>query len=227
MPYTQRETEQHVILEPAVSATSTVVWLHGLGADGFDFLPVAHELRLPESLAMRFIFPHARPRPVTVNNGYVMRAWYDIKSFGGAGMEDDVGMRESARVVDAYIDEQIAAGIAAERIFIAGFSQGGAVALHTGVRYGRRLAGILALSTYLPLRTTVAAEASAVNRDIPILMCHGIYDGVVPAAMGVASRDILQQLGYSVEWRTYPLEHTVSMDEIADISAWMQARLRV
>lgn len=225
MPYTQHESEQHVILEPAVAARSAVIWLHGLGADGFDFVPIVPELQLPESAAIRFIFPHARPRPVTVNNGYVMRAWYDIKSFGGSGMEDDEGMRESARIVDAYVDEQTAAGIAPGRIFLAGFSQGGAVALHAGLRYPQRLAGILALSTYLPLRGTVAAEAAAANRDIPILMCHGTYDGVVPAAMGVASRDILQQLGYPVEWRTYPLEHSVSMQEIADISAWMRARL--
>lgn len=224
MPYSQRESEDLVVLEPQRPATAAVIWLHGLGADGFDFVPVAEELRLPETLPVRFIFPHARPRPVTINNGYVMRAWYDIVMLGGSGPEDDGGIRESASVVARLIQEQQTTGIAAQRVIVAGFSQGGAIALHTGLRYPERLAGILALSTYLPLRASVADEAAAANHDVPILMCHGVYDPVVPAAMGVASRDALTQLGYRIDWRTYPMEHSVNAREIADMSAWMQER---
>lgn len=223
MRYTQRESDNEVILEPASRASASVIVLHGLGADGFDFVPIVGELKL--DLPVRFIFPHARTRPVTVNNGYVMRAWYDIVTLGGSGPEDDAGICESAKRVDDYIAQEIKAGIAAKRIVIAGFSQGGAIALHAGLRYPERLAGILALSTYLPLRNSLAAEAAAANRDVPILMCHGTYDGVVPAAMGVASRDILLKLGHQVEWRSYPMEHSVSAAEIVDISRWLQARI--
>jgi phospholipase/carboxylesterase len=225
MPYTQRESDDAVVLEPSSSATATVIVLHGLGADGFDFVPIVSELKLPDALAVRFIFPHAKARPVTVNNGYVMRAWYDIIAFGGSGPEDDAGIRESAALVGRYVKGEQAAGIAANRVVIAGFSQGGAIALHTGLRYPERLAGILALSTYLPLRNSVQAEASANNRDVPILMCHGTYDRIVPAAMGVASRDLLMQLGYAVEWRSYPMEHSVNAEEIIEISNWLKARL--
>lgn len=226
MPYNQSESEDCVVLDPAAPATAAVIWLHGLGADGFDFVPVVNELQLPATLPVRFIFPHARPRPVTINNGYVMRAWYDIKQLGGRSpVEDDTGIRESAQVVSDYIHQQNAGGIATSRIVVAGFSQGGAIALHTGVRCPQRLAGILALSTYLPLQSSVAAEATPANRDVPILMCHGTYDPVVPAAMGVASRDVLQGLGYQIDWRTYPMEHSVSVEEIADIGAWLKQRL--
>jgi phospholipase/carboxylesterase len=224
MAHSQRETEESVVLEPDRPASAAVIWLHGLGADGFDFVPVVEELHLPETLPVRFIFPHARPRPVTVNNGYVMRAWYDIVMLGGSGPEDDGGIRQSAGVVARLIEQQQTAGIGAQRIVVAGFSQGGAIALHTGLRYPARLAGIMALSTYLPLRASLASEAAAANRDVPILMCHGIYDPVIPAAMGVASRDALTQLGYAVDWRTYPMEHSVNAQEIADMSAWMQDR---
>jgi phospholipase/carboxylesterase len=226
MPYSARESESHVILDPSSSPTAAVIWLHGLGADGYDFVPVVEELQLPPALPVRFIFPHARQRPVTINNGYMMRAWYDIKSLGGASrIEDDAGIRESAQVVGRYIEEQGAAGIAASRIVIAGFSQGGAIALHTALRYPQRLAGIMALSTYLPLQSSVASEASPANRDIPILMCHGVYDQVVPAAMGVASRDLLQKLNYTIDWQTYPMEHSVCMEEIGAISSWLQKQL--
>ena len=226
MPYSLRETPECVVLEPATAPTAAVIWLHGLGADGYDFVPIVDELRLPASLPVRFIFPHARPRPVTINNGHVMRAWYDIKSLGGGSrIEDDAGIRESAQVVGKYIEEQRAAGIDTKRIVIAGFSQGGAIALHTGVRYPQRLAGIMALSTYLPLQASVAAEATQANRDIPILMCHGVYDPVVPAAMGVASRDALQKLGYAIDWHTYPMEHSVCAEEIGAIAEWMRGKL--
>jgi phospholipase/carboxylesterase len=225
MSYVTRESADAVVVTPQIPPTAAVIWLHGLGADGFDFVPIVSELRLPESLPVRFIFPHATPRPVTINNGFVMRAWYDIKGFGPERPEDEAGIRESEGVVRQYMEQQIAQGIAADRIILAGFSQGGAIALQTGLRYPQRLAGIMALSTYLPLRATVAQEASQANRDVPILMCHGTYDPVVVPQMGEMSRDILRGLGYSIEWHSYPMEHSVCMDEIADISRWLQARL--
>ncbi len=221
-----QESAEDVVLNPCAAPVAAVIWLHGLGADGFDFVPIVEELRLPATLPVRFLFPHARTRPITINNGYVMRAWYDITSLGGGRTtEDEAGIRESEGVVRDYIEQQIATGIAADRIVIAGFSQGGAIALQTALRYPQRLGGVMALSTYLPLRQTLAKEANAANRDVPILMCHGSYDPMVPLALGEASREGLQGLGYSVEWRTYPMQHSVCMEEIADISAWLQARL--
>lgn len=225
MPYTTQESAEAVILSPQAPPSATVIWLHGLGADGFDFVPIVDELRLPPSLPVRFIFPHATPRPVTINNGFVMRAWYDIVGFGPERAEDEAGIRESEGVVKQYIEQQIAQGIPANKIVIAGFSQGGAIAFQSGLRYPQRLAGIMALSTYLPLGASVAAEASAANRDVPILMCHGSRDGVVPAQLGQKSRDTLQSLGYQIDWRTYPMEHSVCMEEVTDISKWLQARL--
>jgi len=226
MPHTPHETESAVTLEPSRAATATVILMHGLGADGYDFVPVVEELHLGDSLPVRFIFPHARPRPVTLNNGYVMRAWYDIKGLGGTRVEDDAGIRESAGVVEQLIADQAAKGIAAERIVLAGFSQGGAIALHTGLRHNARLAGILALSTYLPLRDSLAAEASESNRKTPILMCHGTQDQVIALPMASGSRDALKALGYAVDWREYPMPHSVSPQEIADISAWLRAVLK-
>jgi phospholipase/carboxylesterase len=225
MAYTTQESADAVVLDPSVNATSAVIWLHGLGADGFDFVPIVNELRLPTTLAARFIFPHATPRPVTINNGFVMRAWYDITGFGPDRAEDDAGIRESAVVVRKYIEQQIEQGIPASKIVIAGFSQGGAIAFQTGLRYPQRLAGIMALSTYLPLRASVANEASAANRDVPILMCHGTHDGVVPATLGETSRDMLLKLGYQIDWRSYPMAHQVCLEEVMDISKWLQQLL--
>ena len=225
MPYTTHESEENVVLEPATTADAAVIWLHGLGADGYDFVPIVDELRLPPTLAVRFIFPHARPRPVTINNGFVMRAWYDINGLGADRKEDDAGIRESAGVVNGYIEQQNARGVATERIVIAGFSQGGAIALQASLRYPERLGGVMALSTYLPLRESVAAEASRANKDLPILMCHGLRDPMIAAAIGKASRDQLVSLGYTVEWQSYPMEHQVCMEEVHDISRWLQARL--
>jgi phospholipase/carboxylesterase len=225
MPYTTHESEQSVVLEPAATADAAVIWLHGLGADGYDFVPIVDELRLPPTMAVRFIFPHARPRPVTINNGFVMRAWYDITGLGPDRKEDGEGIRESAGVVDDYIEQQSARGVTNERIVIAGFSQGGAIALHASLRYPQRLGGVMALSTYLPLNDTVAAEAAPANKDLPILMCHGLRDPMVPATLGQASRDLLTGLGYKVEWQSYPMEHQVCMEEVLDISKWLQARL--
>lgn len=225
MPHTTRESADAVILTPAAAPVAAVIWLHGLGADGFDFAPIVDELRLPATLPVRFVFPHAAPRPVTINNGYVMRAWYDIKGFGPERAEDDAGIRESEGVVKRYIEQEIAQGIPAGKIVIAGFSQGGAIALQTALRYPQRLAGVMALSTYLPLAASLPAEASAANRDVPILMCHGVHDPVVPMQMGEASRDALQLLGYRIEWRSYAMEHSVCMEEVVDVSNWLQARL--
>lgn len=225
MPYTTHESEESVVLEPAASADAAVIWLHGLGADGYDFVPIVNELRLLPTMAVRFIFPHARPRPVTINNGFVMRAWYDITGLGADRKEDEAGIRESAGVVNGYIEQQNARGVPTERIVLAGFSQGGAIALQASLRYPKRLAGVMALSTYLPLQGSVAAEAAPANKDVPILMCHGLRDPMIAAAIGKASRDRLVSLGYTVEWQSYPMEHSVCMEEVLDISRWLQARL--
>jgi phospholipase/carboxylesterase len=174
---------------------------------------------------VRFIFPHARPRPVTINNGFVMRAWYDITGLGADRKEDETGIRESADVVRGYIEKENASGIGSERIVIAGFSQGGAIAFQAALRHPKRLAGVMALSTYLPLRESLTAEGAPANKDVPILMCHGVRDPMVPMTLGQASRDALQSLGYKVEWKTYPMEHSVCMEEVLDISKWLQARL--
>jgi phospholipase/carboxylesterase len=225
MSHTVKETESAVTLEPASNATAAVIWMHGLGADGYDFVPIVEELRLPSSLPIRFVFPHAKARPVTINNGYVMRAWYDIKGLTRDGMEDDVGIRESETLVRDLIAAEVARGVPTRRIVLAGFSQGGAIALQAALRYDEPLAGIMALSTYLPLRALVPKEAHDANRSTPILMCHGTQDGVVVPQMGEMSRDALSALGYAVEWRVYPMQHSVCLEEINDISRWLQARL--
>ncbi len=225
MTYETYESEDAVTLEPTTPATGSVIWLHGLGADGYDFVPIVNELGLPASLSLRFVFPHARPRPVTINNGFVMRAWYDIKGLSRDGVEDDAGIRESQDVVQRYLQAEVDKGIAANRIVLAGFSQGGAIALQTALRHDTALAGVMALSTYLPLRARLATEASAANRAVPIFMAHGTQDQVVPLQLGEASRELLAQLGYQVEWHTYPMAHSVCLEEIVDIAAWLQARL--
>lgn len=228
--YRQEETDAAVVLQPGDTADAAVIWLHGLGADGFDFAPIVPELRLPTLLPIRFIFPHAPVRSVTVNNGYAMRAWYDIRvlssnALAGPGMEDVAGIRQSEALVRRYVEQEIATGMDPLRIIVAGFSQGGAVALQTALRYPQRLGGIMALSTYLPLRDVLAQEASAANRGLPILMCHGSADPLVPLALGERSRDVLLALKYPIDWRTYPMQHQVCVQEIADISQWLQARL--
>ena len=225
MKYRQEETEFEVTLSPRAPAVASVILLHGLGADGHDFVPIVGELGLPASLPVRFVFPHAPMRPVTVNNGFVMRAWYDIKSFTPAGRADVAGTTESARRVAGYIDRERQLGVAPARIVLAGFSQGGAVALYAGLRYPERLAGILAMSCYLPFPETLAAEKSAANADVPILLCHGLGDPVVPIAMGLEAREDLKKHGYAPQWRDYPMQHSVCMEEIADVAQWLQQRL--
>ena len=208
-------------IETAPQPTASVIWLHGLGADGRDFVPIVPELRLPSDLAIRFVFPHAPHRPVTINRGYVMRAWYDIAETEFGRREDEAGIRESEQAVRALIQCETERGVASERIVLAGFSQGGAVVLHTGLRLPQRLAGIMALSTYLPLADTLKAEAHPANADVPIFMAHGTDDPIIPLALGESSADLLTRRGANLEWRTYEMEHSVCLDEIQDIAGWL------
>ena len=202
-------------IETGRNPEAAIIWLHGLGADGHDFEPIVPELELPKPV--RFVFPHAPVRPVTINQGMRMRAWYDILQLGG-GPEDDAGLRASQKLTEELIRSQ---GMPANRIVLAGFSQGGAVTLLTGLRYPERLAGLLALSTYLPLAGSLAAERSDANRDLPVFMAHGRYDDLIPLDRAQASRAALEKLGYKVEWHDYPMPHSVCAPEIADISAFL------
>jgi phospholipase/carboxylesterase len=226
MQYTHRQTEHEVTLEPRAPAVASIVLLHGLGADGTDFVPIVDELRLPDALPTRFVFPHAPLRPVTVNAGYVMRAWYDIRSFTAEGRADAAGLAQSVGRINGYLRDEIARGISASRIVLAGFSQGGAVALAAGLRFPERLAGILALSAYLPFPQTLAAERSAANANVPILMCHGRLDPVVHLTLGQEARDVLTTLSYPVEWHEYPMQHEVCAAEIAEVGRWIEERFR-
>jgi phospholipase/carboxylesterase len=194
-----------------------VIWLHGLGADGHDFEPIVPELEL--SRPVRFIFPHAPVRPVTINNGMRMRAWYDIFQFGG-GPEDEAGLRASEGLLGELISQEKKRGIAASRIVLAGFSQGGAIVLQAGLRYPERLGGIMALSTYLPLQDKLT-EAHAANRDVPIFMAHGEYDDIIPLRRAEQSRDLLVKNGYAIDWHTYPMPHSVCPEEIGHISKFL------
>src|SRR5262245_14666954 len=196
--------------------------MHGLGADGHDFEPIVPELQIPRALPIRFVFPHAPTRPVTINAGMVMRAWYDVAAESGVRREDEAGVRASARAIEALIARENQRGLAAGQIVLAGFSQGGAMALHTGLRHGERLAGLLALSSFLPRPHTLAAEVSAANRDVPIFMAHGTRDPLIPLARARDSRDRLQTVGYALEWHEYPIPHSVSAEEIRDLSAWLR-----
>ena len=200
---------------------SAVIWLHGLGADGHDFAPIVPELGLPSSAKVRFIFPHAPMLPVTINGGYVMPAWYDVKSLDLSQEEDAAGIQSSQRQLEALLRHELERGIASTRIVLAGFSQGGAIALHTGLRYAAPLAGVLALSTYLPLPHTLRTEASPANTALPLFMAHGTADSVIPLAHGAASRDLLRQDGHAVEWHEYPMAHSVCAEEISDIGMWL------
>jgi phospholipase/carboxylesterase len=199
----------------------SVIWLHGLGADGHDFEPMVPQLRLKSALPLRFIFPHAPVRPVTLNGGMAMRAWYDLVSLERNSPQDLAGIEESAETVNRLIRQEVDRGIAADKIVIAGFSQGGAVALHAALRYPDRLAGLIALSTYLPKGEQLEAEASAANRDLPIFMAHGAQDPVVQPQLGEQSFRHLESLGYPIKWRTYPMPHAVCPQEIEHIRAWL------
>ena len=207
-----------VEIETGPEPRAAVIWLHGLGADGHDFEPIVPELELEQ--AVRFVFPHAPMRPVTINNGMRMRAWYDIFQFGG-GPEDEAGIRASQKIVETLIGAE-----KGRNIVLAGFSQGGAIVLQAALRHAEALAGVLALSTYLPLAAKVQAEASSANRTIPIFMAHGQYDEIIPLDRAEASRDALQRLGYAVEWHAYPMPHSVCAPEIADISRFLNRVLQ-
>lgn len=209
----------------AEQADATVIWLHGLGADGHDFEAIVPELRLPATYKIRFIFPHAPYRPITLNNGYVMRGWYDISSLSFDRQDDEQGIRESAQLIEQLIENEIARGISPSRIILAGFSQGGAVVLHTALRYSQSLGGLMVLSSYLPLANTLAQEATQENRHIPLFMAHGLQDEIVNYQYGVQSRLHLQQAGYAIDWHDYPMGHSVCMEEIRHISQWIQSIL--
>jgi phospholipase/carboxylesterase len=219
------ESESAVVVEPGTPATAAVIWLHGLGADGYDFVPIVPELKLPPKLSTRFVFPHAAPRPVTLNGGMRMRAWYDIRGLDRNAVHDEPGIRAAAALIDGLIDAQVTAGVPRRRIVLAGFSQGGAIALHLGLRQREALAGIMALSTYLPLEASAASELTAAGRATPVLMCHGSHDPVLAMEMGTHSRELLRALGVSVDWHEYPMAHAVCPAEIQDIAAWLRLRL--
>ena len=212
------ETLETIEIETAADPRASIIWMHGLGADGNDFAPLADEIDLP--VAVRYIFPHAPMMPVSINGGYVMRAWYDI-SDAAIRREDESGVRASQRLVEDLLAREKSRGIGAGRIVLAGFSQGGAIALQAGLRHGERLAGIMALSTYVPLADQLAAEANPANRGVPIFMAHGTADPMIPFARAKASRDLLQQQGHAVEWHEYRMQHSVCPQEIADIGAWL------
>jgi phospholipase/carboxylesterase len=212
-----------VEVETGPAPRAAVIWMHGLGADGHDFVGIEQDLAPP--VPVRFVYPHAPFRPVTINQGAVMRAWYDVYGVGGERREDAAGVRASQAQIERLIAREKARGVEARRLVLAGFSQGGALALHTGLRHAERLGGIVALSGFLPLADTLAAEASPANRDVPIFMAHGLYDPLIPPARARAGRDHLRALGYRVEWREYPIPHGVGPDEIRDLARWLAAVL--
>lgn len=214
------ESKAGIEIETAANPQASVIWLHGLGADGNDFAAIVPELDLPP-VAIRFIFPHAPMQPVTINGGMVMRAWYDITN-STLRREDEQGVRASQTAIENLIAREKTRGSPASRIILAGFSQGGAIALHTGLRHPERLAGIMALSTYVPMADLLPAESTMINRDIPIFMAHGSADPVIPIERAQRSKAVLEQLGYGVEWHDYPMPHSVCAEEITDISTWLQ-----
>ena len=213
-------------IESAPNPTVSVIWMHGLGADGADFVPIVQELDLSGCPGIRFIFPHAPTMPVTINGGYVMRAWYDILGTDLVKREDEAGLRKSQAAIEALIAQEKSRGIAADRIILAGFSQGCAMTLQTGLRHPEKLAGLLCLSGYVPINATLAAERNAANQNTPIFMAHGRGDPVIPIDRAEKSRDLLKALGYSVEWHEYMMQHSVCPEEIDDISAWLKRVLR-
>lgn len=214
------EQIQYIEVNPTTSPIATVIWLHGLGADGSDFIDIVPQLQFSSDFPIRFVFPHAPMRPVTINNGYVMRAWFDVFGFEERSRQDEKGLEEAQLQIANLIQQEKSHGIASDKIILGGFSQGGALALHCGLRNPDKLAGIVALSTYLPVADKLPLEINQRNRSTQILMAHGIYDPIIPLHFGQTSCEFLKKLGYQVDWHTYPIEHTVSEQEIQDIKTW-------
>lgn len=218
---------QSIEVETGANPDGSVIWLHGLGADGHDFESIVPELRLAGELSLRFVFPHAPARPVTINNGMSMRAWYDIFSLDRGGPQDEAGIRDSSDLLLQLIADQVNRGIRKDRIVLAGFSQGGAIAIHTALRYEEPLGGLMALSTYLPLSNFFAAEVvnneESQTRDLPVFMAHGSFDPVVPMQLGEHSARAIETAGFAVAWREYPMAHTVCPQEIVDIREWLMS----
>jgi phospholipase/carboxylesterase len=215
---------EKIVVNATKEHRASVIWMHGLGADGHDFQPVVHALNLPH---VRFILPHAPHRPVTLNNGYEMRAWYDIIGLGGNSPQDEAGIKAMQLQINALIEHEISLGIPANKIMLAGFSQGGAMALHTALRYPKALAGILALSTYLPLKPLLSQEKNNANHNIPIFMAHGQFDSIISLETAKASAQALKENGYTINWHEYPMAHSVSDQEIRDIGQFLRATLDV
>ena len=213
---------ENIEIETAPNPGAAVIWMHGLGADGNDFVPLVKELDLAGLPGIRFIFPHAKTMPVTINNGYMMRAWYDIVGTDIARREDEAGLRASQVDVEALIAREKSRGIPAERIILAGFSQGCAMTLQTGLRHDEKLAGLLCLSGYVPLADKISNERSEASLKTPIFLVHGTHDGVIPVARAHQSRDLLKALGYQVEWHEYMMQHSLCLEEVNDIGAWLK-----
>ena len=209
-------------ISATASPTASVIWLHGLGADGNDFVPVVHLLNLPQ---VRFILPHAAFKKVTANNGYAMRAWYDVFGFTPGSREDEAGIHESQAYIETLISKEVARGIPSNRIVLAGFSQGGAVVLQTALRHKQALGGVMALSTYLPLKASLEKEKSLLNQHIPIFMAHGTADNVITLSTNRASFEVLQAQHYLIDFHEYAMAHTVSTQEIVDIRAFLRSAL--
>jgi phospholipase/carboxylesterase len=213
---------EHIQIETNDNPEIAIIWMHGLGADGNDFVPMVRELDLTGLPGIRFIFPHAKTMPVTINNGYVMRAWYDISGLEADRREDENGLRASQKEIEALIEREKARGIPASRILLAGFSQGCAMAIQTGLRHPETLAGLLCLSGYVPLSANLATERTDASKAMPVFMAHGRYDNVVPFNRAEASRDLLVSLGYQLEWHEYAMQHTLCLEEVQHISAWLK-----
>jgi len=214
---------ESVTVKPIHPAIGSVIWLHGLGADGHDFTDIVPQLNLPDDLPIRFTFPHAPVRPVVINANMRMHAWFDVYSLENLEKEDEVGILETQCAVIDLIEQEVSAGIPSDRIVLAGFSQGGAIALHSGLRYEKSLAGIIGLSTYLPLEKKLSHEASNANKQTPILIAHGRFDPVLPIILGQKTYELLKQLDYPIEWHEYPMEHQVCFEEIKMIGKWLEA----
>ena len=222
MTTTQNDLLPTIEIERGGDPTHTVLWMHGLGADGNDFVPIIDELALPSDVSVRFVFPHAPMRAVTINQGFVMRAWYDVFDRSFNRTEDEDGLRDSQRAIESLLERERKRGILPGRIVLAGFSQGGAMALQAGLRYPEKLAGIMALSCYLPMRQILTTESHRANSGTSIFMAHGNLDSVVPMALATISKQQLLESGYAVEWHEYPMAHSVCVEEMADISSWLR-----